>query len=146
MSIFSRPDADVTNEGYVNEAAASSGLFASIDEVAADDNDYIVSAAAPTNDVYVCSLSNIADPGVSSGHVVRYRYRKSSAGGASISLVAELRQGYVSEGTQGTLIASAYHSDISSLVSTGQISLSEAEANSITNYNDLFIRFVYNQA
>jgi hypothetical protein len=145
VSQFARPDADLTNQGFVNEVASGTNLYLSLDEVSADDADYAVSAVAPTSDVYVCSLSTIEDPVSSAGHVVRYRYKKSAAAGAGIDLTVQLRQGYVSEGAMGTLIASATHADISSTAVSSAINLSGAEADSITNYADLALRFVFNQ-
>jgi hypothetical protein len=145
MSQFARPDADLTNEGFVNQAASGANLYLSLDEVTADDADYAVSAVAPTSDVYACSLSTIEDPVSSTGHVVRYRYRKSAAAGAAIDMTVQLRQGYVSEGTQGTLIHSVTHTDISDTAVSNNFTLSGAEADTITNYADLALRFVFNQ-
>jgi hypothetical protein len=95
--------------------------------------------------VYVCSLTTIEDPVSSTGHVVRYRYRKSAAAGAAIDLIVQLRQGYTGEGAMGTLIASATHADISDTATSSNFTLSGAEADSITNYADLALRFVFNQ-
>ncbi len=145
MAQFGRPSTDTVNEGYLNEAASGSNLFQSIDETVASDTDYIQSAAAPTSDVYATKLTTLEDPVSSSGHIIRYRHAKSASGGAQIDLTVQLRQGYVSEGTPGTLIKAWTHTNISNTATTESQTLSGAEADAITNYNDLFLRFVFNQ-
>ena len=145
MAQFGRPSTDTVNESYTDQAAGSTNIFQAIDEVSASEADYIQSAITPTNDVYATKLTSVTDPLVSTGHIVRYRYSKDAAGGAQIDLTVQLRQGYVSEVTQGTLIASAAHTNISDTWTAGTFTLSGAEADAITNYADLFLRFVGNQ-
>lgn len=145
MAQFGRPSTDTTNEGYTDQAAGSTDIFQAIDEVSANDADYIQSAVAPTSDVYVTKLTTLEDPVSSTGHVVRYRYAKSAAGGAQIDLTVQLRQGYVNEGSPGTLIAAWSHTNITETITQAAQTLSGAEADAITNYADLFLRFVYNQ-
>jgi hypothetical protein len=100
---------------------------------------------APANDVSCYRLSDVTDPVSSINHTVRFRYRKNAAAGATIGLTVELRQGYVNEGAQGTLIATTTAAGISETFTNGSIALSGGEADSITNYNDLAIRFSANQ-
>lgn len=99
---------------------------------------------APTNDVYVCRLSDLEDPVASSGHIIRYRYRKNTTGGAQVDLTVQLRQGYVSEGTPGTLIEEWVHTNIDA-ITTAEQTLGGTEADTITDYTALFLRFVANQ-
>jgi len=145
MAQFGRPSTDTVNESYTDQAAGSTNIFQAIDEVSASEADYIQSAITPTNDVYATKLTSVTDPLVSTGHIVRYRYSKDAAGGAQIDLTVQLRQGYASEVSQGTLIASAAHTNISDTWTAGTFTLSGAEADAITNYADLFLRFVGNQ-
>lgn len=145
MPQFARPSTDTTRESYTDEAGGTTNIYTKIDETTADDNDYIKSAAAPTSDVYVTKLTSVEDPVASTGHIIRYRYRKSAASGAQIDLTAQLRQGYVSEGTLGTQIATYSHTNVSDAWTTTTQTLSGGEADSITNYADLFLRFVFNQ-
>jgi hypothetical protein len=145
MAQFARPDADLNVGGFENEAAGTTNLFQSIDEAVASDSDFVVSDPLTDPDVYVCSLSPLEDPLTSSGHVVRYRYQKSASGGAQVNLTVELRQGYVDEGTQGTLIASQSHTDIPATPTAGEFTLTAVEADAITNYADLALRFVSDQ-
>lgn len=146
MPQFGRPSTDTTRDNWEEDDGTTTSIWDQIDESAADDADFIRTVLTPTNDVYVTRLTAVSDPLSSTGHVVRYRYRKDSAGGDQIDLVVQLRQGYVSEGTPGTLIASATHTNIDgSAWTAGSITLSGAEADSITNYGDLYLRFVGNK-
>jgi hypothetical protein len=137
MAQFGRPEADIV--------AWASGTFADIDESVASDAEYVSSDSAPNNDVYVTRLSDMEDPVASTGHIVRYRYRKNAAGGAQIDLTVQLRQGYVNEGSPGTLIEEWVHTDISETFTTQAQTLGATEADAITDYTDLFLRFVADQ-
>jgi hypothetical protein len=145
MAQFARPSVDSSIGGYKDQADGTTNIYASTDEVSPNDADYIKSALAPSNAPYVTKLSAIEDPQSSSGHVVRYRYAKNAAGGAQIDLTVQLRQGYANEGSPGTLIKEWTHANIGETLTTQNQTLSGAEADSITNYADLFLRFVANQ-
>ena len=146
MPQFGRPSADTNNPGgFVDEGSASTNLFQSIDEVTASDTDFIQSPTAPSNDVYVTKLSTLEDPQTGTGHTVRYRYEKNTSGGAQIDLTVQLRSGYVSEATPGTLIASWTHTNIGTPWTTQTQNLSTTEADNISAYNDLYLRFDVNQ-
>ena len=145
MAQFGRPSADTTRDNWEEDDGTTTNIFDQIDETVVDDADFIRTVLAPTSDVYVTALTTIEDPVSSSGHVVRYRYGKDASGGAQIDLTVQLRQGYVSEASQGTLIASWTHANISDVLATAAQALSAAEADAITNYASLFLRFVANQ-
>jgi hypothetical protein len=146
MAQFARPIADLVNQSWTEDDGTTTDLFDQIDEAVSDDADYVQSALAPTSDVYAVDLGTLEDPVSSTGHVVRYRYKKNAAGGAQIDLTVQLRQGYVNESTLGTLIATAgTHTNISDTITAGSYTLSGAEADAITNYADLQLRFVANQ-
>jgi len=146
MAQFGRPSIDTYIGGYKDQADGVTNIWGSIDETSYSDTDYIKSALAPSNAPYVCKLTAVEDPVSSSGHVVRYRYSKDAAGGATIGLTVELRQGYVDEGTPGTLIAtSGAIAGISESWTSGSFNLSGGEADAITNYANLYLRFVANQ-
>jgi hypothetical protein len=147
MAQFGRPSADTYNaDGYTDQGGGGTNIYTTIDEVSLDDGDYIRSALTPTSDVYVTKLSSVEDPQSSAGHTVRVRRSKDAAGGDTITLTAELRQGYVNEGTPGTLIATIMNAvAIDEAWTTTTYNLSGAEADAITNYADLFLRFVANR-
>jgi hypothetical protein len=147
MAQFGRPSADTNNPGaYTDQAAGSTNIYLTIDETVASDADYIQSPLAPSSAVYVTKLSTVEDPVSSSGHVVRVRAAKSATGGAGINLTVQLRQGYVNEGTPGTLIATVMNAAaLTDTQTTTTYNLSGGEADAITNYADLFLRFLSTQ-
>jgi hypothetical protein len=145
MAQFGRPSADTSIGGYKDQADGVTNIYTAIDESVASDTDYIKSATAPSNAPYATKLTTLEDPQSSTGHVVRFRYRKDTTGGATIGLTVQLRQGYVNEGTPGTLIATTTVADITNTWTDGTINLTGGEADAITDYTDLYLRFVANQ-
>jgi len=142
---FARPNADIVDGNWIKSTGGNTDLFSMIDESVFDDADYIESGLAPAADAVAMHLSDVTDPVSSINHTVRYRYGKDSAAGAQIDIVVQLRQGYVSEGAQGTLIASQTHANVGAGFTAGSIALSGAEADAITDYTDLQIRITANQ-
>lgn len=146
MAQFARPSTDTTRTNWEEDDGGVTAIFDQIDEAIADDADFIRTGLAPTTlAVYVTKLTTLEDPVSSTGHVLRYRYGKDAANGATINQVVELRQGYVNEGTPGTLIASATHNNVGAGPIAGSINLSGAEADSITDYTDLYLRITTQQ-
>lgn len=120
-------------------------LFDQIDETIADVADYIQTGLSPSSAVYVAKLTTLDDPAVSDGHTVRCRYRKNSAGGDQIDLTVQLIEAYVDEGSPGTLIREEVFTDIDgSGWTAGSFDLTPEEADAISDYTDLFLRFVAN--
>jgi hypothetical protein len=136
MAQFARPDGDVSVGAWTTNAGGTTNLFQTIDEASAGDADFVRSELSPSSSAYECSLSDIEDPQSSAGHVVRYRYAKDAAGGQTVDLTVQLRQG------TSTVIASATHTNISETVTAGSFTLSGAEADAITDYTDLRLRFI----
>lgn len=147
MSQFGRPEADTLIGNYSNQAGGTSSIFQAIDESSASEADYIRSPTNPANEVYVTRLSDIVDPLSSSGHVLRVRAGTDQAsGGEQINMTMQLRQGYVNESSQGTLIATATQNNITpGGWTTYSMTLSGAEADAITDYTDLYLRIVMNK-
>lgn len=148
MVQFARPVADLFNEGWTTQAGGSVGIFSAIDEVVQDNDDYIQSASAPTQDVYVTQLGAIEFPAVSTGHIIRYAYDKNVSGGAQIDLTVQLRVGYVSEAALGTLVAVWSHTSLTNTIITASQTLSGGEVSNIggaSGYSGLSIRFLANQ-
>ena len=146
MAQFARPSADTTVDNWLENDDTTDALYTRIDEVSFDDADYIKTQLTPTSDVYVCKLSSVTDPVSSVNHTVRYRYGKDVAGGDQIDLTVQLRQGYINEGSPGTLIATiGTHTNIADGFTAGSYTLSAGEADAITNYADLYLRFLANK-
>jgi hypothetical protein len=132
---ISAPSSDVVVNSWTTDGGGSTNLYATIDETAASDTDYVQSPAAPTaGQYYAAGLQASSDPLSSSGHIVHYRYQKNVSGGA-VDLTVDLRQG------ASIVIASWTHTDIGSSWTTQNQTLSGAEADSITDYSDLRLRF-----
>ena len=148
MPQFARPDADTNNvDAYTDQAGGSASLFATIDEVTADDADYIRTVVSPTTDVIVFRLSDVTDPVSSAGHIMRLRSATDVAsGGESLDFTLQLRQGYVSEASLGTLIATLTRTGATGTTwTTTTYTLSAAEADAITDYTALFYRLLINK-
>ena len=132
---FARPTADVTDGTWTDQAGGVS-LFAAIGETTASDADYIQSASATTTaDVSEIALGTITDPAVSTGHIIRYRYGKDVAAGDVVNLTVSLRQGTATE------IAVWTHTDISDVPTTVAQTLTAAQADAVTDYSALRLRF-----
>ena len=145
---FARPISDITNsDHWLTDSGSSINLWDAINETALSTSDYIQSSAGLSSAIYVTALTTtIQDPATSAGHIIRYVYRKDSSGAAQINLTVELRQDYVSEASLGTLIWTTNHTNIvSSVQSTAAVTLLAAEADAITAYSSLYLRFISNQ-
>lgn len=145
MVQLARPSSLITRGSWTRQDAATAGtaLVAALSDDL--DTTYVVSDSTVEQDIYVVKLGSVTDPIVNTGHSHKYRYAKSASGGAAIDLVTEFREGYVNEGTLGTLINSHTLSDISgTTVVQGSLALTNASA--ISNYGNLFVRHVKNIA
>lgn len=144
MPQFARPSADTNNPGnWTTQSGGTTNLYTTIDEATADDTDYIQSPTNPADAVYVTKLSSVVNPGSTSNHIIRYRASASQDNQQAVRVTIQLRQGYVSEANQGTLIASHNTGLMTSTTwTTYTYTLSAAEAGSITNYADLYYRII----
>jgi hypothetical protein len=118
------PVSDVSAGGWT--ASSGSDLYAMLDESAYNDADYIVSSTASA-----CTLAFAAgsDPGVSTGHVLRYRLLAGSG-----SVTAKLKQGTTTIATFGPHTLTGAAQDFAQTLSAGQ-------ADSITDYSALRVEF-----
>lgn len=132
MAQFARPDSNVTQTNMT-------GGFAEIDESSASDADFAYSANNTTAELEV-GLSDVSDPGSSSGHIVRFRYAKTNGGtpaggGTDCEMVVRLVQGT-------TIIASQSVTPVTSGTWTASsFTLTGVQADSITDYADLRLEF-----
>lgn len=128
MAQFARPDSDISTGSWT-------GSYTAIDEVTASDADFITSDDNTSPDTFECGLSNVTDPVSSTGHIVRWRWRKEATGGHTINPVVRLMQG-------ATTIASKTVAAFDTATFTDDsFTLSGAEADSITDYTDLRLQF-----
>lgn len=142
---YAYPTTDTTRDNWTEFDGTTTSIYEQIDDVTADDTNFICTIVAPASDVYVTKFNTLTDPQSSSNHTVSLRYGKEVTSGDTISLVGQLRQGYTDEGNQGTLIATVLNNtDISSGWTQVDYTLTESEANSITDYSSLYLRLVGN--
>lgn len=147
MSQKARPAVDITRVGWTDHLGGTVDIKEQIREEVANDSEYIETGLDPANAVYVAKLSSVTDPQVSTGHILRYRFRKNADAGDQVDFTVQLRQDYVNESSPGTLIKEVVHADITGTGSgwvAGSVTLSAGEADSIGNYASLFLRLVAN--
>lgn len=136
------PSFDVVDGNWTNQDGNNTNLYDSLNEESVSDADYIWSEYSPSGSFVVLKLNSAVDPNSSSNHVLSYRYSKFPSGGQAVNLTVQLRQGYVDEGNQGTLIAEWTHTNISDTLATVDQTLTGLQADSITDYSSLYIRIV----
>jgi hypothetical protein len=133
MTQYARPDSDVTRTNV------ASGTYADIDESSPSDSDYLY-GTNNTAVTYECGLSDITDPESALSHTFKYRVAKTKTGvvdgGGSVTVVTA----YLIQGT--TVIATDTQRTLDGNWTTYTLTISESEANAITNYADLRLRFV----
>jgi hypothetical protein len=128
---FARPDGTVAPGGTWTSVGAPT-LHEAVDESTAnDDVDYMNATVNTTDEL---TLQSLTDPGVGTGHVIRYRMQ-SFGGGAKERVEIQLYQGT-------TLIASTGTNHSRGGYSTFSYTLLNPEADAITDYGDLRFRVV----
>lgn len=133
MAQFLRPTGDQATGSW-----SSTPLWSKVDEgVASEDNVTIASDDNTSPDDADFSCNSLSDPNVGTGHILRARWNKSAAGGHSVTAVLELWEGV--PGT-GNLRATLSVTDISETEATDSYTLSGAEADSISDYTNLYLR------
>lgn len=128
-----RPTSDISVGTWVPIPSSPTTLYDKLDEVVADDADYIQSSLSPVSaDICEVKFGAGQDPASSIGHILRYRYKKDATGGDRIDLTVRLMQG-------ATEIANWVHTNIDA-VTQGQQTLTGTQADSITDYTNLRVR------
>lgn len=130
-----RPNSDVSGGDWKTDVGGTT-LFGAIDESVPVDTDFIHSGADPSNDICEVALPAIPDPGTANGHKLRYRIVKKGEG--TIDAEIQLRQGTT------TVIASWLHENLDAAVHQFERHLTAGQANAISDYGDLRLRFIAN--
>lgn len=132
---YARPSSTVTTATNVVEYPGGSGTayHTRIDETSVDYTDYVSFSGGSGTRTIEVGLSSVTDPLVHTGHVLRYHYGRSAS--VSLDMTFSLYQGT-------TLIASTGSFVVTGDQLSGTLTLTEAEAATITNYADLRIRVV----
>lgn len=136
MAQFARPSADTVRTAWTDEAGGTTDIYTGIDEVVAEDTEYIKTPTPPGSNEFETLLTSVTDPISSSSHIMRWRRRKQPASGSdAVTLTVRLLQG-------GTQITSQSDATIPGSFTDTSYTLSGAEADAITNYADLRLEFV----
>lgn len=131
-SQYLRPQSDVTNTG--------TNGFGAVDETTASDADFWYGDNNVAETLEVALTDPAADPLSSTRHVFRYRIAKTNAGtldggGNAVTVTATLLQGT-------TTIRADSARTATGTWTTYEVALTGGEADAITNYDDLRLRFV----
>lgn len=133
MTQYARPSSDITTTNWTRSTGA--GTFAShIDEASADDADYIYTQTQGSG--VEIKLGSVTDPAGNTSHTVNLRYYVAGSGGGERHTVL-LLQG-------GTTIATVVNNAAMSPRATWNAvtyTLTTGEADAITDYTDLRLRF-----
>jgi len=117
-----------------------SGTWSQINEATRDDSDFIASHTLPLEETTVAlfeaGLTSLTDPTTGLGHIMRYTFIKSDAGGRTLDLQVRLLEG-------STARATRTHTNIPSEWTQRDATLTVAEADSITDYTDLRMEFQF---
>ena len=133
-----RPVTDSAPGPWTTDTGATTGLAAALFDLS--ESNYVQSEMSPVTSPYVVGLEPAVDPVSSTGHVVSWSHRNTETG--DVDLTVELRQGYIDEESKGTLIASWTETTLPDPFTTVTHTLTGPQADSITNYGALFLRFV----
>jgi len=132
-----RPDADAAIGSWTDDGGGTTNIYQSIDEVTASDVDFIQSEANPVSSAYRATLSNPAGiVDTNKAAVINYRYAKE--GSAQVDLTVELIEG------ASTVRATRTITDIPATETDGTITLTSGEKTSVTDWNNVSLRFTAN--
>ena len=137
MAQFGRPISDVSTGSWT-----TTPLYSDIDEASASETDYVSSSADPSSDTFEVALtSSLSDPASSSSHTFRFRHELTESGGGS-GTTNDLTVSLI-ENT--TVIASTTVNPVKNVWNSASYTLTSGEADNITDYTDLRLRFVANK-
>jgi hypothetical protein len=129
---FARPSADISRGSWTTQSGGTANLFATLDEEAADDNDYVISALN-ANSTYEVRLSSVAPAIIPRAHLIALRGRKDASGGNTKGVSVSLVQG-------STVIGTLDFPDLPFAVTQQNVSIPKSMASQITDYSDLRVR------
>jgi hypothetical protein len=131
------PVSDISNAGAWtrSDTGATTNLYTVLDDaIEPGSSDYVQSPADPSSAVFEVKVTNLTDPTSSTGHYVHFVYGKDVSGGTTVNLKVDLVQAT-------TVIATQQLNNIAVYPVEGSIVLSGAEADAITDYTNLRLRF-----
>lgn len=140
MTQYARPASDSVAGGWTDEGTVDNdgSLYTSIDEITIDNDDSYINADS-TGEVCVVKLGTITDPEVGTGHGLHIWFRSSGSAGPE-KLDVRLIEDYGGAGTEICSVNNqSNRSGTYADINTDGYQLSEAEANLITDYGNLYV-------
>ena len=135
---WARPSAD--DSAGIWAPSEGSDLWAMLDETLASDSDRIIAGGAPSAAVAKIQLSTPPTPGVDTDHLLRWRYAVLGTPSGAWSVKVELMEGAAVVGG-GTPVEETKTGSADEAFVSSEIALSSAQAATITDYSDLYLRF-----
>lgn len=135
---FARPDADHDTDSWT-----TSPLWSKVDEGSPGDDTRIQSPGDPSDDTtddVIFTLSDVSDPGVSTDHVIRVEWHEEQTAGVPATVTGRVRLYLGDPNAGGTLIATLQATVDGATDVTDTYTLTAGEADSITDYSDLYLR------
>lgn len=130
---YLRPDADLAAGGWTKQDGSAVNIYQAIDEDTPDDADFARSGDTPSADILEVRLSDLSGTRVADTPVtMSVRYAKGVTG--TINLLVRLKEGPT------TRVTWTYNS-ISDTLFTAEEALTEPQATSITDWNNLSLEF-----
>jgi len=129
---FGRPISDVSIGPWTDNLGGTTNLWSVLDDNS--DTDYIEDLNGG-NGTYEANLTSLTDPGVDTGHIIRFRMQGTGSGGPE-RLTVQLWQGTTSQ------IATLNNQTSRGSWATKTYNITEAEAANITDYTDLNIKLI----
>lgn len=129
---FLRPNQDSYVDYWEDNNAGTTTIYAAIDEAGTNDADYVQSATL--YGTYRCYLSDGSDPYTSSGHIVRFRIAR-EATNKDMELEVRLNQNFTTTKWSATI------NNPPGTFTEYVYTLNASQANSITDYTNLFFQF-----
>ena len=128
MAQFARPDSDIS-AGLWDPVGGPSSLFDALNESTPNDGTDYIEALNGENTTCELGLTDVDDPGISTGHIIRFRMQGTGSGGPERCKV-QLFDG-------ATEIANTGNQTSRSAWGTKSYTLSIAETDAIGDYTDL---------
>lgn len=129
------PDGDISKTGlWKREDNSTTNLYLSIDEFPYNDSDYVWYDNTVEGRYFEVSLENPDNPSIGAGDVVIYWRARRRAGTETATIKVELREGATVRASDSQIITDA-DAEYSYTLTSG-------EKSSITNWNDLRLRFI----
>lgn len=127
------PAFDISSAGWTTNTGSVSNLWDAINEDTAVDTDFVQSSGVADGLAYEVGLEGQLDPASSIGHVIHIRYERDNTNN-EMHLRVDLVQ-------NTTIIATRWYYNIGTTEVTDDYTLTNAEADAITDYYDLRLRF-----